>query len=169
MIAHVASSRHIWQVNVARLNTKPGRVAWEEELVKALRMCMTRFDQIKMDYSDNLALDKTCTISSTEKFLCRDPKDLSLVEKLFPVRHKVNIENLVEWLISQNVSDKTTFMTKFLGKNKEISALQFLPEMLKLHKFLLQQFDGKVPLHEVENISLEEFIGNIDTLHVTEF
>ena len=42
LIAHVASSRHIWQVNVARLNTKPGTVALE--LVKALRMYMTRFD-----------------------------------------------------------------------------------------------------------------------------
>ena len=35
----------------------------------------------------------------------------------------MDIENLVEWLMSKNVSDKTTFMVKFLGKSKEISEL----------------------------------------------
>ena len=82
--------------------------------MKVLQGCVNAYDISKEDYDRQVQEDDSSTISSTQKYLQRDVKTLSVIEKLFQVRQKVDVNNLLEWLKARNYTDKAKHLIAFL-------------------------------------------------------
>jgi len=96
------------------------------------------------------------------KLLYEEHKDRSLYEKPWQIRSRVTVNNLMAWLVSNNYERKGKTVIQCLENIDPLEMPTNLPEILRLHNYLIKKFSGRLALSDVEDMTIQSFCEKFD-------
>jgi hypothetical protein len=109
--------------------------------------------------------DPQATKTHTSLPQCQDP----LTWLIGSLGDWVEMDNLLEWLISNNQANNAQTLIEFLKKIDTVEFLGNLPAILLLQKQLVEKYTGRIALSDVEEMSIRDFYHKVDDTYKEQF
>ncbi|XP_052765375.1 E3 ubiquitin-protein ligase rnf213-alpha-like isoform X1 [Mya arenaria] len=136
--------------NRALLTNKNDRQAWEVLFTRvALDDTLKNVNEILGNLNKEVAADDPfhCIIHDIDRTKGTDePTKIAETSKTWRYRTPVSIEHLQQDLEQKKIADKLSLkiLSEFLQEDHALQALRFVPNIMKLHRILLQKYNMKL-------------------------
>ena len=159
-LANLCSEIPTWVGDSIDLLSHKNRVIWEKEFVSKIKPLITKFEDVRKKYEKAVEEDDTISMGVLQAMVVGGKNDNCPTDKLWQVRFTVTGDNLLQWLVSNNLTEKASTVIKFMDNIDILELMENLPQILKLQKYLVR--NCRVYKSEVENMTIRDFSQQIE-------
>ncbi|KAH3807136.1 E3 ubiquitin-protein ligase RNF213-like [Dreissena polymorpha] len=150
-------------LSVAKLATKTDRQEWETLFsTRILQDVLGHADSLITNWNDRLATDQRLGADPLMRFIfetdgMEDGNQILNIPRLWRVRSSITIERMRQDLESKGQSGNTSnpMLQTFMNEDCLLQALKYLPNIIRLHRALLQKYQKKLTKTDANEITVK--------------
>jgi hypothetical protein len=166
LLEHINKSRGTHQERVAggRLVSVQERKEWETTFSQRYIAPVFKEMQTKMtDWLQNVMNDQNLGNNPVVRrvYELEQPGSSKSSTRLWRYRIRVSVDHLTHTLEQNMMSSECKLLREFLKQESKLRALQYLPDVVKLQRLLMDKYDGRISLQEARTFRVGRFLNSV--------